>query len=97
MPRSLLEGAAMGKPLIATDVPGCRAVIEEGVNGFLVQARDAASLAGGMAKMLTLPAEERRRMGERARGKMTQEFDEQIVIQRYLEQVRKCTATKPVS
>jgi glycosyltransferase involved in cell wall biosynthesis len=91
MPRSLLEAAAMGKPLIATDVPGCRQVVEDGVNGFLVRARDVSSLADKMAKMLTISPDERHRMGENARNKMVGKFDERIVLKHYLDQIRKCT------
>ena len=49
LPRSLLEAAAMERPLIASDVPGCRDVVDDGVNGFLCSARDAVSLADGDA------------------------------------------------
>jgi glycosyltransferase involved in cell wall biosynthesis len=92
MPRSLLEGAAMGKPLIATNVPGCRDIVEDGVNGFLAEPRDASSLAEKMAKMLCTSADERYRMGERARDKVVRNFDERIVVSRYLEEIQRCTA-----
>jgi glycosyltransferase involved in cell wall biosynthesis len=95
MPRSLLEGAAMGKPLIATDVPGCREVVEDGVNGFLARARDTSSLADKMAKMLTISPDERRLMGDKARDKMVRKFDERIVLERYLEQIRRCISVPP--
>ena len=90
MPRSLLEAAAMKKPLIATDVPGCREVVDNGVNGFLVRPRDVVTLAEGMAKMLATSEAERIAMGERARDKMLRQFDERIVVESYLEQIRRC-------
>lgn len=83
-PRSLLEAASMGKPIIATDAPGCRNVLEDGVTGFLVGLRDSTDLAEKMKKMLLLPPQQRRLMGERGREKMIREFDERIVIERYL-------------
>jgi len=84
-PRTLLEGAAMGRPLIATDVTGCRDVVEDGVNGLLCKARDAADLAGKILEFLDLSFEARASMGRAGRAKVEREFDERIVINRYLE------------
>lgn len=85
LPRSLLEAAAMGRPLIATDVPGCRAVVEDGCNGYLCAVRDPASLADVMLQLANLPAEERRAMGVNARWKVEREFGQDRVITAYLE------------
>ena len=90
MPRSLLEAGAMGKPMIATDVPGCRDVVKNGETGFLVRPRDSRDLADKMARLLVMPAEDRARMGQKARRRMVEEFDERIVLKRYLENVRAC-------
>jgi glycosyltransferase involved in cell wall biosynthesis len=84
VPRSLLEAAAMGRPIIATDVPGCREAVSDGRSGLLCQVRDPADLAVKMAAMMDLSAQERAQMGTAGRRKMESEFDEQIVIQRYL-------------
>lgn len=86
-PRTLLEAAAMARPLITTDVPGCREVVEYGVNGYLCRVRDAASLAEQCERMIALPPEDRLRMGRRGRAKVEREFDEQIVIRRYFEMI----------
>ncbi len=75
----------MGRPLIATDVPGCREVVEHGRNGFLCPVRDPAGLAEQMMRMLDLPSAMLAQMGRESREKAEQEFDEQIVIHRYLE------------
>ncbi len=64
LPRSLLEAGAMARPLIATDVPGCRAVVEDGHNGYLCTVRDPASLAEAMLRLANLPAEGRQAMGD---------------------------------
>jgi glycosyltransferase involved in cell wall biosynthesis len=82
-PRSLLEGAAMGKPIITTDAVGCREVVDQGVNGLLVRVKDAAALAEAMICMLE-DEECRHKMGLAGREKIVREFDEQIVIQRCL-------------
>ena len=85
LPRTLLEGAAMERVLVATDVPGCRDVVEDGVNGFLCKARDPASLAAAMRKVLALSPEEQAAFGAAARRKVHAEFNEQLVIRAYLD------------
>lgn len=80
-PRSLLEAAAMAKPIITTDAVGCREVVENGVNGFLVPVKDAHALAKSMMQMIEYPAM-RARMGRAGRKKIEQEFDERQVLQR---------------
>ncbi len=83
-PRTLLEAAAMARPIITTNAVGCREVVDDGVNGYLCQVRDAADLAAKMEQMLLLPPAQRLAMGLQGRAKMEAEFDEQIVIDRYL-------------
>lgn len=83
-PRTLLEAAAMGRPIIATDAVGCREVVEDGVNGFLCKLRNADDLAEKMHLMLSLDPDQRHEMGLRGRKKMEREFDEQFVIGKYL-------------
>jgi glycosyltransferase involved in cell wall biosynthesis len=88
LPRTLLEGAAMARPLIATDVPGCRQVVDHGVNGLLCEVRDARSLADAMLAMLRMVPAERRAMGAAGRRKVEAEYDEKIAIARYLEAIK---------
>lgn len=87
VPCTLMEAAAMGRPLVATDVPGCREVVRDGVNGYLCRAKDARSLASAMTRMLELPAGERRAMGLRGRRLMEERFDVRLIVQRYDEAV----------
>jgi len=87
VPRSLLEAASMGKPVITTDMPGCRDAVEDGVTGFLVAARDVGGLVERMERMAGLAPEQRRTMGLCGREKMLREFDERIVLNRYVEVV----------
>jgi glycosyltransferase involved in cell wall biosynthesis len=79
LPRSLLEGGAMGRALIATNVPGCRDVVEPGVNGLLVERADAASLAGAMIKLADDVAAIAA-FGSGARKGIAERFDERQVI-----------------
>lgn len=95
LPRSLLEAASMAKPLIAADAPGSRDLVEDGVNGLLCGVRDARDLADKMQVMAGLSREERARMGEAGRALVVREFDEQVVIHRYLGAVESALSGKP--
>ena len=82
-----LESAANGRPVITTDVPGCRETVDDGVTGFLVKARDAESLIDGVERFLSLPYEDKQKMGLKARRKVEREFDRNIVVKAYLEEI----------
>lgn len=82
-PRVLLEAAAMRRPLIATDVPGCRDVVEDGVNGLLVPVRDSKGLAEAFLRFAALSPQQRDAMGQASRSLVEARFDERIVIDRY--------------
>ncbi|MGZ5253995.1 MAG: glycosyltransferase family 4 protein [Flavitalea sp.] len=88
MPLSLLEAAAMGKPLIATDSPGCREIIKEGVNGFLCKPANAASLAEAMNKMMDLSPADRQTMGQRGRTIAMEQYNDGIIKNIYLQKIR---------
>jgi len=87
VPRSLLEAAAMGRPIITTDTAGCRDIVDHEVNGFHCRVKDAEDLAEKMMHMMALPAEMRLRMGRAGRRKVESEFDEKIVIRKYLDEI----------
>lgn len=87
-PRSLLEAAAMSRPLLATDVPGCREVINHGVNGFLCEPRNAQSLALAMKSIVAMSNTDLIRMGMASRKLVETRFDEQIVIKKYLNSLK---------
>ncbi len=95
LPRSLLEGAAMARPLIATDVPGCRELVEDGVNGFLCLARDCESLAGAMRRFAYLSPESRRWMGDAARSTVEDRYSETFVVSAYLDALEKLAPHPP--
>ena len=84
MSRTLLEAGAMGRPLIASDVPGCREAVVPGSNGLLCRPRSAESLAEQINRFLSLTQAEQEAMGTASRLKIAAEFDERIVLQRYL-------------
>lgn len=88
LPRTLLEGAAMGRPLLATDAPGCRQIVHDGVNGFLCEVRNPDSLAGAMLKMIAMSRSSLEQMGMAGRELVETSFAESEVIRRYLDAIR---------
>jgi glycosyltransferase involved in cell wall biosynthesis len=83
VPRSLIEAAACGLALVATDAPGCREVITNEVNGLLVPLRNAEALAAAIARIADNP-ELAAKMGQAAKAKALLEFDEHVVIKQTL-------------
>jgi glycosyltransferase involved in cell wall biosynthesis len=83
-PRTLLEAAAMAKPLVTTNAVGCRDVVDEGVNGYLCEVANAPDLARAMGQMLALTPEERHAMGQQGRLKVERFYDERFVVYQYL-------------
>lgn len=84
LPRTLVEAAACGLPLITTDVPGCREVVCDGVDGLLIPAKDSEALARAIHRLQDNPALARE-LGHAARAKARAQFDERIVIRRTMD------------
>ena len=78
LPKSLLEAASCARPIVSSDVPGCRDVVEEGVNGFLVPAHQAAPLARALARLITDP-DLRAAMGLAGRARVARLFSDSLV------------------
>lgn len=95
VPHSLLEAAAMARPVIATDVAGCREVVEHGRNGLLCRVKSPADLAQKMVEMAGMPPERLLEMGMQGRRKVARQFDEQIVIGKYLNAIMQIEAASP--
>jgi len=74
LPRALLEAAASGLPIVTTDVPGCREVVRDGYNGYLVPPREPGALADALEKLITCTPAERERMGRRGRALVLEQF-----------------------
>lgn len=91
VPRTLMEASAMGRPIVATDVPGCREVVENGVTGLLCEVKNADSLTQQMEQMLLLDHAARAEMGVAGRAKVAREFDENVVVERYKGTIRAVT------
>ena len=84
MPRTVLEAAAMGRPAIVTDVPGCRHAIEPEVTGWLCEVRNSESLTEAMQCFVAMAPEQRQAAGNSARRRMEEHFSEDRVVQAYL-------------
>ena len=87
MSNVLLESCACARPIITTDRPGCREIVDDGVNGFLVRQKDSQDLIDKIERFLRLSWEDRKQMGLNGRAKVEKEFDRDIVIQKYLEAI----------
>ncbi|MEM1115322.1 MAG: glycosyltransferase family 4 protein [Bacteroidota bacterium] len=94
VPKVLLEAAGAGKPIVTTDVPGCREVVDDGVNGFLVPVHDAPALAEAVGRLAADPAL-RARMGAASRAKAVAEFSETQVARETLAIYDDLLATVP--
>ena len=85
----LLEACATGRPIITTDRSGCREVVNNDVNGYMIPCKSSEELIKAIEKFLTLNWNEKENMGVEARRKVEREFDRQIVVDKYVEEVNK--------
>lgn len=88
-PRTLLEAACMSKPLVATNVPGCKNVVIDNYNGFLCNPRDSKDLANAMSKMLLSAESQIKQFGENSNLLATEKFDVEIVIEKYFDEINR--------
>jgi glycosyltransferase involved in cell wall biosynthesis len=84
LPTALIEAAACGRAIVATDVPGCREVVENGINGLLVPPNDAVALAQALGKVLDDPVL-RTRMGAAGRERVLSQFADRLIIRQILD------------
>ena len=89
MPRIVLEGMSMGKPIITTDTAGCRQTVEAGVTGFLVEVGNSNDLADKMRDFLRLSYEKAHAMGEAGRERAIKHFNAQKIAEDLLQIVIK--------
>lgn len=87
MSNVLMEASACGRPVIASDIPGCREIMENGVTGFSFAPGSSKELIEALQQFLLLHREEREAMGHRARKKMEKEFDRKNVVKTYLDEI----------
>ena len=90
----LLESAACGRPIITTDRSGCGEIVDDGVNGYIVNKQDSHDLIEKIERFLNLSYDERRRMGLNGRQKIEKEFDRRLVVEAYIEEINKKFSTK---
>lgn len=87
MSNVLLESSASARPIITTNRSGCREIVDNGINGFIVNEKDSKDLIEKIEKFLNMSQEEREIMGLRGRKKVEKEFDRNIIIRDYLEKI----------
>tara|TARA_Y100000590_G_scaffold435419_1_gene554810 strand:- start:6236 stop:7366 length:1131 start_codon:yes stop_codon:yes gene_type:complete len=93
LPKTLLEAAAMRRPIIATDVTGCREIVQEGKNGFLCRVKDPENLGTKMKQFLQLPLKEKEKMGLEGRRLVENRFDETNVVASIVREIEKLLST----
>lgn len=90
MSNVLLESAASGRPVITTDKPGCREIVDNEISGLIVKENDVKDLIEKTEKFLQLSNEDRKNMGLSGRKKIEKQFDRKIVIKKYIEEIDNC-------
>ncbi len=96
LPRSLLEAAAMARPIVATDVPGNRQIVQHGLNGLLCNVCDPQSLAEAIRRIGTMKAEERAAMGRAGRALVERDYGEEKVVRSYLDALKQLARSERV-
>lgn len=87
MSNVLLESCAAGRPIITTNRPGCREIVDDGVNGYMVECHDVEGLKNKVEKFINLPNKEKKMMGLNGRKKVEKQFDRRIVVDAYLQEI----------
>lgn len=83
-----MEAAASGRAVIASNIPGCREIVEDTKTGYLVEVQSAENLKGAVERFLNLPFTERRNLGVNGRKKMEQQFDREKIVNEYMELIK---------
>ena len=91
MSNLLLEAASLSTPIITTNVPGCKEIVENTYNGFLCNSKDSLDLSNKLIQFISLTEIERENMGKNGRKKVMQEFEKSIVIKEYIKIIKSIT------
>ncbi|MFC1668707.1 glycosyltransferase family 4 protein, partial [Chlamydiota bacterium] len=97
IPRSLLEALALGKPIITTNMPGCKEVVDDGKNGFIVPIKNIEHLVTAMIQFINCTRTQKKEMSEYSRNKALNEFSETSIIHDYLYMIKKIILQKNAS
>ena len=89
MPKSLLEASSMGRPVIATDVPGCRDIVQDDITGYLCKSKSTKDLIDKIQLFLKITPNKRMQMGKNARKIILDRFDQKIIIDKYIRHILK--------
>ncbi len=87
MSNVLLESAACGRPIITTNRSGCREIVDDGINGYVVEQQNSQDLIEKVEKFINLSLEEKKQMGLAGRARVERDFDRQIVIDAYKDEI----------
>lgn len=92
----LLEAAASGRPVVATNRSGCRETVDDGISGFVIPIKDGQALIDALERFVQLPWAARQAMGLAGRQKVEKEFDRKLVVELTMQEVQKCENAQPV-
>nr|WP_236939095.1 glycosyltransferase [Evansella clarkii] len=87
MANVLLEAASCGRPVLASNIAGCKETFDEGKSGIGFEVKDTKSLINSLSTFIDLPYTQKKKMGIEGRKKMEKEFDRQIVVEAYMEEI----------
>ena len=87
MSNVLLESCAAGRPIITTNRPGCKEIVEDGKNGYIIECQDTNGLKEKVDKFINLSSKEKEKMGLNGRKKVEKEFDRNVVLNEYIKQI----------
>jgi glycosyltransferase involved in cell wall biosynthesis len=90
IPKSLIESAAMSRPIITTNNVGCREVVQHGVNGFLIPVKNSLALVEACERFIHLNDEEKNRFGKASRQIALEKFDEKKIFPKYIKLINDC-------
>lgn len=94
MSNVLLEAAASGRPVVATNRSGCRETVDDGISGFVIPIKDEKALIDALERFIQMPWEAKREMGLAGRRKMEREFDRNIVVRMVVDEIQKCAESE---
>jgi glycosyltransferase involved in cell wall biosynthesis len=94
MPNTVMEAMASGVPVVCTDAGGVRELFDQGVCGYIVPTRDPAALSERMIHVMSLDEPERLRLGARGRERITSHFDNERVVDRWEDMIRRVSRSQ---
>ena len=88
MSNVLLEAASTGRPVLVSDIPGCREAVDEAVSGLCFEPKNSAAIVQALEHFINMPYEQKALMGSASRKKMEREFNRDVVVEKYMNEIQ---------